>query len=27
MEPPTGHRFCIVRMRDGQEGAPANHWD
>lgn len=27
MEAPTGHRFCIVRMRDGQEGATANHWD
>jgi hypothetical protein len=25
MEAPTGHRFCIVRMRDGE--APANHWD
>ena len=27
MEAPTGHRFCIVRMRDGQEDAAANHWD
>ncbi|WP_303638757.1 MULTISPECIES: VOC family protein [Stenotrophomonas] len=24
MEAPTGHRFCIVRMRD--RDAPANHW-
>jgi hypothetical protein len=24
MEAPTGHRFCIVRMRE--RDAPANHW-
>ena len=24
MEAPTGHRFCIVRMRDRE--VPANHW-
>lgn len=24
MEAPTGHRFCIVRMRERE--VPANHW-
>ncbi|MHC1654411.1 VOC family protein [Stenotrophomonas maltophilia] len=24
MEAPTGHRFCIVRMRE--RAGPANHW-
>ena len=24
MEAPTGHRFCIVRMRERE--TPANHW-
>ncbi|MGE8217768.1 MAG: VOC family protein, partial [Stenotrophomonas maltophilia] len=27
MEAPTGHRFCIVRMREEDGRAPANHWD
>lgn len=27
MEAPTGHRFCIVRMRDGADTADANTWD
>jgi hypothetical protein len=26
MEAPTGHRFCIVRMRDRSGSAPANQW-
>lgn len=27
MEAPTGHRFCIVRMRDDDGRAAANRWD
>ncbi len=28
MEAPTGHRFCIVRMREDTAGkAPANAWE
>lgn len=27
MEAPTGHRFCIVRMRDDDGRAPANTWE
>ena len=26
MEAPTGHRFCIVRMRDPEHGATPNEW-
>lgn len=26
MEAPTGHRFCIVRMRGDEGHAPANEW-
>lgn len=26
MEAPTGHRFCIVRMREDEAKAPANRW-
>ena len=27
MEAPTGHRFCIVRMKHPEQGAPPNVWD
>lgn len=27
MEAPTGHRFCIVRMKEPDNGAPPNVWD
>ena len=27
MEAPTGHRFCVVRMRDPDKRSPPNHWD
>ncbi|UYB53061.1 VOC family protein [Xanthomonas sp. AM6] len=27
MEAPTGHRFCVVKMRDPAAGAPPNTWD
>ncbi|KAB8318428.1 VOC family protein, partial [Tolypothrix campylonemoides VB511288] len=27
MEAPTGQRFCVVRMRERANGAPANAWD
>jgi len=27
MEAPSGHRFCIVRMREASGRAEANHWD
>ena len=27
MQAPTGHRFCIVRMKHPEEGAPPNVWD
>jgi predicted enzyme related to lactoylglutathione lyase len=27
MEAPTGQRFCVVRMRAPERGAPANSWD
>ncbi len=27
MEAPTGHRFCIVRMRDDDRHAVANTWE
>jgi predicted enzyme related to lactoylglutathione lyase len=26
MEAPTGHRFCIVRMKHPEQGAPLNVW-
>lgn len=26
MEAPTGHRFCVVRMRDGEGKAAPNVW-
>ena len=26
MEAPTGHRFCIVRMKHPEQGAPINVW-
>lgn len=26
MEAPTGHRFCVVRMRDDEGRPPANAW-
>ncbi len=26
MEAPTGHRFCIVRMKHPEQGAPPNVW-
>lgn len=27
MQAPTGHRFCIVRMKHPEQGAPPNVWD
>ncbi|HYG07879.1 MAG TPA: VOC family protein [Stenotrophomonas sp.] len=27
MEAPTGHRFCIVRMREGADRSDAKVWD
>lgn len=27
MEAPTGHRFCIVRMKHPEQGAAPNVWD
>jgi len=27
MEAPTGHRFCVVRLRSDEGKAPANVWD
>ncbi|RZA21986.1 MAG: VOC family protein [Lysobacteraceae bacterium] len=27
MEAPTGQRFCVVRMKYPERGAPANSWD
>ncbi|MGO1002785.1 VOC family protein [Lysobacter sp. CA196] len=27
MEAPTGQRFCIVRMKHPEQGAPPNVWD
>ena len=27
MEAPTGHRFCVVRMRDPDKRSPPNDWD
>ncbi|MBB1058969.1 VOC family protein [Marilutibacter spongiae] len=27
MEAPTGHRFCIVRMKHPERGAPPTEWD
>ena len=27
MEAPTGQRFCVVRMKHPERGAPANEWD
>ena len=26
MEAPTGQRFCVVRMKHPERGAPANEW-
>jgi predicted enzyme related to lactoylglutathione lyase len=26
MEAPTGHRFCVVRMRKPEQGAKPNEW-
>lgn len=26
MEAPTGQRFCVVRMKDPETGAPPNDW-
>jgi predicted enzyme related to lactoylglutathione lyase len=26
MDAPTGHRFCVVRMQDGDNAARANAW-
>ena len=27
MEAPTGQRFCVVRMKHPERGAPAKEWD
>ena len=27
MEAPTGQRFCVVKMRQPEQGARPNHWD
>jgi predicted enzyme related to lactoylglutathione lyase len=27
MEAPTGQRFCVVRMKHPERGAPAKQWD
>ncbi len=27
MEAPSGHRFCVVRMRDPERGAVPNTWE
>lgn len=27
MEAPTGHRFCVVRMKQPEVGTPPNEWD
>jgi predicted enzyme related to lactoylglutathione lyase len=27
MEAPTGHRFCVVRMKHPERGNPAKTWD
>ncbi len=27
MEAPTGQRFCVVRMKCPERGAPPRHWD
>jgi predicted enzyme related to lactoylglutathione lyase len=27
MEAPTGQRFCVVRMKHPERGAPPNDWD
>ena len=27
MEAPTGQRFCVVRMKHPEQGAPPNRWD
>lgn len=27
MEAPTGHRFCVVRMKHPERGAPPTHWE
>ncbi|KRA17642.1 MULTISPECIES: VOC family protein [unclassified Lysobacter] len=27
MEAPTGHRFCVVRMKHPERGAPPKVWD
>ena len=26
MEAPTGHRFCIIKMKNPDQGAPPNEW-